>query len=426
MSHIGWAVLVLVMLAQTAGAQGRPTGVAGVTADSLPRVERPGGQGERGAHELRWHATARTEWTHGRLRLTASGFFDALVARRQSSMITTAAIVRPEDVVAELRFDKADVRVGYGRVVWGRLDEVPPTDVIAPIDLTRFFLDGRSEARMAVAHARARWIPSDRFQVETVLVPQFRPSTFDQLHESSSPFSLRPTSVCTAAGCVPLTFESQRPDVRWSHLQGGTRASVTTGRVDWAVSAYRGLESQALYEVAVPAVGEGQPAAPVLRGMHPRVTMLGADAETVKGEWGMRGEVAWFPSRFLSVRDGEPAVPGQSLSAGVGLDRKAGAYRVAANTVWTRRAPERHAVTHDVTMVGIVERQFARETRVVRAVGVVSPDEGSGFARLSASVNLRDGLWLDALAGVFWGTGTDALSRLGSRDLVSLRLKVFY
>ena len=52
--------------------------------------------------------------------------------------------------------------------------------------------------------------------------------------------------------------------------------------------------------------------------------------------------------------------------------------------------------------------------------------QGSGFARLSASFNLRDGLWLDALAGMFWGPGTDALSRLGSRDLVSLRLKVFY
>ena len=154
--------------------------------------------------------------------------------------------------------------------------------------------------------------------------------------------------------------------------------------------------------------------------------MLGADAETVRGEWGLRGEVAWFPSRFLTVRDGAPAVSGQSLSAGVGVDRKAGAYRVAANTVLTRRAPVSSAVTNDVTMVGIVERQFARETRIVRAVGVVSPDEGSGFARVSASVNLRDGLWLDALAGLFWGTGTDALSRLDSRDLVSLRLKVFY
>jgi len=423
---IGWAALLLGMLAQTAGAQGRPTGVVGVTADSLPRVQRPGGIGERGAHEVRWHATARTEWTQGRLRLTASGFFDALVARRQSSTITTAAIVRPEDVVAELRFDKADVRVGYGRVVWGRLDEVQPTDVISPIDLTRFFLDGRSEARLAVAHARTRWIPSERFQIETVLVPQFRPSTFDQLDESSSPFSLRPTSVCAVAGCVPLTFESQRPDVRWSHLQGGTRASVTTGRVDWAVSAYRGFEGQALYDVAVPAVGDGQPAAPVLHGVHPRFTMLGADAETVKGEWGVRGEMAWFPSRSLSVRDGEPAVAGQSLSAGVGVDRKAGAYRVAANTVWTRRAPERHAVTHDVTVVGILERNFARETRILRAVGVVSPDEGSGFARLSTSVNLRDGWWVDAVAGMFWGAGTDALSRLRSRDLVSLRLKVFY
>jgi hypothetical protein len=83
-------------------------------------------------------------------------------------------------------------------------------------------------------------------------------------------------------------------------------------------------------------------------------------------------------------------------------------------------------VAHDATVVGILERNFARETRILRAVGVVSPDEGSGFARLSASVNLRDGWWVDAFAGMFWGAGTDALSRLRSRDLVSLRLKVFY
>jgi len=422
----GAASLVLVALAQSAAAQWHPTGVIGVTADSLPRVERQDRADDRGAHELRWHATARTEWSAGRLKLTASGFFDALVARRQSSVTTTTAIVRPEDVVAELRFEKADVRMGYGRVVWGRLDEVQPTDVIVPIDLTRFFLEGRSEARMAVAHARGRWIPSDRFQIETVLVPQFRPSTFDQLDEASSPFSLRPSRACAAAGCVPLAYVSQRPDVRWSHLQGGVRASTTTGRVDWSVSTYRGFEGQALYELTTPSSDEGGPGSPVLRGVHPRFTMLGADAETVRGEWGLRGEVAWFPSRFLTVRDGAPAVSGQSLSAGVGVDRKAGAYRVAANTVLTRRAPVSSAVTNDVTMVGIVERQFARETRIVRAVGVVSPDEGSGFARVSASVNLRDGLWLDALAGVFWGTGTDALSRLDSRDLVSLRLKVFY
>jgi hypothetical protein len=194
--------LGLLGLVPLAAAQGHPTGVVGLTADSLPRAERPDGGGEQGAHELRWHATARSDRTLGRLRLSASGFFDALVARRSSEVITTAAIVRPEDVVAELRFEKADVRLGYGRVIWGRLDEMQPTDVISPIDLTRFFLDGRSEARMAVAHARARFIPSDRLQVEAVLVPQFRPSTFDQLDETSSPFSLRPTRVCGGGLCA--------------------------------------------------------------------------------------------------------------------------------------------------------------------------------------------------------------------------------
>ena len=30
---------------------------------------------------------------------------------------------------------------------------------------------------------------------------------------------------------------------RWGTRQGGVRASVTTGRVDWAVTEYRGFES---------------------------------------------------------------------------------------------------------------------------------------------------------------------------------------
>lgn len=426
MRWTGVLALGLLGLAPMAAAQTRPAGVVALTADSLPRVDRVERAGDQGVHELRWHVTARSDWSRGPLRLSAAGFFDALVARRSSRIVTRAAIVRPDDVVAELRFAKADIRAGYGRVVWGRLDEVQPTDVIAPIDLTRFFLEGRSEARMAVAHVRARVVPSDRLQVEAVLVPQFRASTFDQLDEASSPFSLRPTRTCTSAGCVPLRYADERPDVRWSNLQGGARASVTTGRVDWSVSTYRGFEGQALYEVVPPLAGASAAGIPVVRGRHPRFTMVGADAETVRGEWGMRGEVAWFPSRQLTVRDGAPALPGQTLSAGLGVDRKAGAYRLAANAVINRRAPEGQPVAHDATVVGILERNFARETRILRAVGVVSPDEGSGFARLSASVNLRDGWWVDAFAGMFWGAGTDALSRLRSRDLVSLRLKVFY
>ena len=43
---------------------------------------------------------------------------------------------------------------GFTRVVWGRLDEIQPTDVINPLDVSRFFFEGRAEARLPVALVR--------------------------------------------------------------------------------------------------------------------------------------------------------------------------------------------------------------------------------------------------------------------------------
>ena len=69
--------------------------------------------------------------------------------------------------------------------MWGRLDEVQPTDVINPIDAARFLLDGRSAARLGVAFVRGRYIASDRFAVEGVLVPVFARGTYDAVRRSA-------------------------------------------------------------------------------------------------------------------------------------------------------------------------------------------------------------------------------------------------
>ena len=61
---------------------------------------------------------------------------------------------------------KADLRVGYTRIVWGRLDEFLPTDVVNPQDISRFFFEGRTEGRMPVGLVRVRWLPSDRYTLE--------------------------------------------------------------------------------------------------------------------------------------------------------------------------------------------------------------------------------------------------------------------
>ena len=44
--------------------------------------------------------------------------------------------------------------------IWGRLDEVQPSDVINPVDAARFLIDGRAAARLAVPFVRGRFFAS--------------------------------------------------------------------------------------------------------------------------------------------------------------------------------------------------------------------------------------------------------------------------
>ena len=70
-----------------------------------------------------------------------------------------------------------------------------------------------------------------------------------------------------------------------------------------------------------------QAAAAPVQIVYPRYTMIGGDFETVRGPWGLRGEVAAFVAdnfqhELLRV------VEGSSIDAGMALDRKAGHYRI--------------------------------------------------------------------------------------------------
>lgn len=414
---------------------GRAQGIDGhvsMMADALPHVASEGGERESYA-ELRARVLAERRFDlGGRVRLMLAGFADALVADRPPSGAASAGIVRPQEVHVEARWSKADLRIGWTRVIWGRLDEFLPTDVVNPQDLTRFFLEGRAEGRLPVAMVRARYLPSDRLGLEGLYVPFFRRGRFDQLDEPTSPFNVTPRTTCAfapASPCVPLPLVTDAPVNRAGSAQGGLRLNATSGRVDWAISAYRGFESLPLYELSP----QSSPPGSVLRERFPRFTMLGADFETVRGPWGLRGEVALFADRVLQAESSPTLAGGRALEAGIGADRRTGDYRVSASAIvttrWTTesRAPA-GARFHreDVLIVGSLDRSFARETRTLRAFAVYNPAESSAFGRIIASFSLRDDVALEMSGGLFDGRGVDALSRLASRDFVYLRLKVFF
>jgi hypothetical protein len=379
--------------------------------------------GRQGVAEARVRLFAeRRDDIGSHLRLVLSGHAEGLLARTKTGAVTThGAIARPLDLYADLTWPRAEVRVGVSRVVWGRLDEFQPTDVVNPLDVSKFLLEGRSDARLPVGLVRGRIFLPRSTTLDVLAVPWFRAGRFDQLDEPSSPFNLAPVP--------PDFFERRKPSFGTASLQGGARVTSTVGRVDWGASVYRGLRS-------FPTV-TARSAQPPLVETFPRFTMIGADFETVRGAWGVRGEAAFFAADELQSTRLLRGVNGRTLEGGVGVDRRAGSYRLAGNILVTRRTIDAADVEArsraepglegtDVLLVAAADRSFARETRTLRLFTVHNPTDGTTFARVIGAVSLRDDVWLEGSGGLLTGTGSDFIGRLSRRDFVYARLKVHF
>jgi hypothetical protein len=394
LTRISTALFVL-LLASDAAAQTRPTGYVSTFVDFFAN------RGD--TTELRARAFAEQKLAPAdAVRFTLSGFAEGLVARRVTPPGRERAIACLHDASVELALGRLDLLAGFTRVTWGRLDELQPTDVVNPLDVSRFFFEGRSEARLPVALVRGRVFITDDVVFEGLYVPAFRRGRFDRLDEPTSPFNL-------AAEVTGLPLEDREPPIAFANAQGGARFSATTGRVDWSVSAYRGIEPFGLYS-ATPAG---------LAREYPRFTMIGADFETVRGEWGLRGEVAAFVRD--SVQEQTTFVRGKSYDAGIGVDRKAGDYRISG-TALVHHQPSRT----DLSLILATDRSFAREKYNLRMFGVYGATEGSGFIRGILTARLRDDVALEGSTGWFVGDGRDLAGQFEDSDFVYARLKVYF
>lgn len=407
-------LLVLAVLVSAVPAAAQVNGHVSAMVDAFPDLgAEPGAQA---VAELRTRLFLEHQRQFGeRVRLLVSGYLDAATRRgccASPSLRRSAAVVRPGDVYLEFKSDAFDVRAGMSRVVWGRLDEFQPTDVVNPIDLTRFLLEGRSEARLSVGMVRARVFLPKNSTLEAIAVPGFRASRFDQLAEESSPFNLT-----TDEGRLKAATTTAVPAFGAATFQGGARFTTTTARVDWGVSAYRGRRTFPTYTL-VPTFAPP----PTVLETFPRFTMIGADFETARGPWGVRGEAAWFVDDTLqAAAPVARGVEGQSLDAGVGVDRRAGDYRVAGNVLMSWNSLD----GADMSLVASADRSFSRETRTLRVFAVYDPADATFFGRVIGAISLRDNLWLEGSAGLFAGSSADTLGRLTRRDFFYTRIKLF-
>lgn len=424
------AALAIALGAMPARAQNLPTGYVSLFGDYFPE--------NNDTTELRGRlfVEEKIEPAPG-VRVALSGFAEGLAGR------DTAGIVRIQDANAEWFGRRADLLAGYARIAWGKLDEIQPTDVVNPLDVSRFFFEGRSEARIPVLMVRGRFHLSEDLAIEGVYVPDFRPGHFDRLAEESSPFNIATSAtaqdaVCLAIGCptLPLAIVERQPPFTWRNAQGGARLSATTGRVDWSISAYRGFEAFGLYRLGEIPPASSAPISPAILLEYPRFTMLGGDFEAVRGKWGMRGEVAAFVDDHFQSPDLR-IVSGRSFDAGAGVDRRAGDYTLSATVLVHSETYDMPLTVNegededpdgrsDLSLVMSLDRAFARERYRIRGFGVFNTTEASAFVRGIGMANVRDNLALEASIGWFAGDGRDLVGRFGDSDFAYLRLKYYF
>lgn len=431
-------VVAAVLSATTATAQPSITsrGSVSATLDALPGVD---------ATELRLRLEDTVDVdVDERWAIRIGSWADGLVGVRRGED-ARALVYQPGEIYARYRDPRFDVTAGFQRIVWGTLDEIQPTDLVNPLDVGRFLMEGRSDARLPVFALRGRaFLPRDT-TVDVVYVPFFRRGRYDLVDEATSPFNLRadscPAEVCLVTTSTPsgpvdlfLPLESRDPARTWRNGSIGGRVSRTVGGLDASVSGYRGWQAFPLISLAPPVIAAASPAeltVPRLLETWSRLTMIGGDVEAARGAFTWRAEGAFLVDTAVQAAPGRPLSDGRSLQLGAGIDWTSGPWRTFGNVI-VRRAWAVGATAATVPaeggvqLVGGTERTFSRDTRRLRAFAVVDPSEGTAFLRLVGAWNLRDNLWLEGSSGVFTGDGTDLLGQFTARDFVSARIKYYF
>lgn len=333
-----------------------------------------------------------------------SGRVDGLAADKPERQDQATANI--DDAYCQFYFPRAEVKIGYSKVVWGKLDQLAPVDIVNPLDYARLFLTAeRKEAKLAVPLLAVSPYFGDTTRCDFILVPWFREGAYDEMNEQSSPFNIINYT-------LPV-FEP-RPAKQWENAEYGLKFSGTLGEADCALYYFRGFEDFPLYQTD--SGGER------INAGYFQTGMCGYDFELVKGRWGIRGEGAVFMDQGFQRRDSVDYARNNSFITGLGADRSFGDNYVNCSLLYRKIAGDEpiREKRDEVTLLTNLERKFSYEKKAVKLFSIYNMAARSMLVKGTFSVNLRENFWCDLSAGVFCGESTDTLSNFEDSDFISV------
>ncbi len=181
-----------------------------------------------------------------------------------------------------------DFRLGKQIIAWGRADELNPTDNLSARDY-RLLTPENNDQRFGVVALKAAWHIKD-YTLSTFWLPRFNSNSFPIENTPGVNYSYHAPRINQAG----IKFE-----------QGG-------GEIDWSVSYYSGLDLNPDIRI-----GKLSASGIDLALENKRIRVLGVDAATVLGRYGVRGEAAYT----WTEKGNDPLVKKSHFYAVVGADR---------------------------------------------------------------------------------------------------------
>ncbi len=292
------------------------------------------------------HAGLRLRWNPGpRWTFRAAGRADGY--RQTGAAEWEDADLGPGETYLRFRIDWLRLTFGYQKVLWGRIDEVPPTDGLGVRDLRRFLLDDYVDRRLPAPALRAELFGGP-LGLDLVWLPVFRPAVLPERESLWSPVDPRRGRLLGLPAdpllAVLVRAGSFRSEEGGGDGGGGARLEYAGASGDFALTLQRVRRSVPYYELhpdVRAALTSGQPpgtaleaGSPTFAGRHPWTWLAGGDLALDAAGAVWRAEVGWrgdvpVTTEVLAV----DTVPSLDWAAGVELYPGGRASRLSLQVV---------------------------------------------------------------------------------------------
>ncbi len=303
-------------------------------------------------------------------------------------------------------FDRLDIKAGRQIVVWGKSDSIRVTDVINPLDTREFGMTDIEDLRVPIGMDRVDYA-FGHWTLTGIAIHEIR---FNKQAEYGSDFY---------PGAAPPPYEDIPPDALKNTEFGVALSGMFQG---WDLAFYWAdvFNDAPHTEVVSPGFS------PQTELRHARLSMLGAAANVVQGNWLLKAEAAHFDG-FAFLRD-----PGQTYRR---TDVLAGfEYSGLTDMTISVEAVNRHLHDFDAALAQSPDNaqndEFQTAVRISRtlwrqsltltaqasAFGLTGQD--GALQRISAEYDLNDAVQVGG-GLVFYQSGNLArFSRIGDNDRV--------